>query len=183
MKRSILIIGIILFSTAAWAQENMFTLSGGYAFVNVEEVDTEATGWRINGLFEFNPQGGKVAHGISIGYIGTSGEYSVLSVPVEFEINSLPVYYAPKFMFGSQSMKGFIKGAIGTQISWFKRTGAATEIKDNDFGFYGGAGAGFMKTINEKVFINAEYEWAYLSNFYYKDGFMNTIMIGIGMKF
>jgi hypothetical protein len=181
--KNILSITLILFSITAWSQENIFTLSGGYAFANVEEVDTDATGWRINGLFEFNPQGGNVAHGLSVGYIGTSAEYTVLSENVEYNINSWPIYYAPKFMFGNESMKGFIKGALGMQFSGIKRTGPAFEIKDNDFGFYGGASAGLMKIINEKMFINVEYEWAYLSNSYYKDGFMNSVMLGIGMKF
>ena len=34
-----------------------------------------------------------------------------------------------------------------------------------------------------KVFINLEYGWAYFSNNYYKDGFMDTLNLGIGFKF
>jgi len=183
MKTNALLVSLISFSIAAMAQENMFTLSGGYAFANIEEVDTDATGWRINALYEFNPSGGKLAHGLSVGYIGTSADYTVLTAPVEYKLNSVPIYYAPKFMFGSESIKGFVKGALGAQFSSIKRTGTASEVKDNDLGFYGGASAGVMKTLGEKMFINAEYEWAYLSNSFYKDGFMNSVMLGIGMRF
>jgi opacity protein-like surface antigen len=62
-------------------------------------------------------------------------------------------------------------------------TNAIGEITTNDAGFYGGLGAGFMKSFNENMFMNLEYEWAYLSNGYYVDGFMNTVSLGIGVKF
>lgn len=184
MKNHLIITALILLSVPAWSQENRFTLSGGYAFANVEEVDTDATGFRINGLYEFNSGGGKVAHGLSVGYIGTSADYSISGLTAsEYKINSWPIYYAPKYMFGNGSTQAFIKGAIGMQISSFKRTALLTETKDNDFGFYGGAGAGVMKSFGEKMFINLEYEWAYLSNSWYKDGFMNSVMLGVGVKF
>jgi hypothetical protein len=85
-------------------------------------------------------------------------------------------------MLGNDKIKGFIKGALGMQFSFLKRT-ALVELTDNDFGFYGGGGGGIMFNITETVFINAEYEIAWLSNSYYKDGWMNTAMGGIGFRF
>jgi len=183
MKNHMILTVFVLMSLTAWSQENRFTLSGGYAFANVEEVDVDATGFRINSLYEYVPSGGKVAHGFSIGYIGTTAEYSITSQSIDYKINSWPIYYAPKLMFGNGSTQAFIKGALGMQISSIKRTGTLSEIKDSDFGFYGGAGAGVMKSFGEKMFINLEYEWAYLSNTFYKDGFMNSVMLGVGVKF
>jgi opacity protein-like surface antigen len=180
MKKNILMTALFLFSVAAWAQERSITIGGGYAFANIEESETNATGFRINGLYEFNPQQGSWAHGFSLGYIGTSGE---AANGAEYKINSWPIYYAPKYLIGQGSTKGFIKGAIGMQFSGFKRTGLLGEFTSNDAGFYGGLGAGVMKSFNEKMFINLEYEWAYLSNGYYVDGFMNTVSLGIGVKF
>lgn len=72
MKKYIVIITLMLSSLPLLAQENMITLSGGYVFANIEEVDQNATGFRINGLYEFNPAGGKFAHGISVGFIQIS---------------------------------------------------------------------------------------------------------------
>ena len=31
--------------------------------------------------------------------------------------------------------------------------------------------------------VNLEYEWAYLSNSWYRDGFINSVMLGLGFKF
>ncbi|HSO87657.1 MAG TPA: hypothetical protein VLQ91_13965 [Draconibacterium sp.] len=76
-----------------------------------------------------------------------------------------------------------MKGALGTHITGYKRTGTLTEIKSTDMGFYGGLGAGLMLNLGEKLFISAEYEWAYMSNSYYRDGFINSAMGGIGIRF
>jgi hypothetical protein len=185
--RSLLIlIVVICASLTAWSQpKDVLTLSGGYTFANVEDYDTSATGWRINLLYELNPKGAPLAHGASIGFmslkatgpaVGTGGQKA------EYTVSTLPIYYAPKYMFGSENFKAFLKGAVGMQLSWLSRTGGLGELSTNDFGFYGGAGAGVMLMLSEDMFINAEYEWAYLSNSYYKDGFMNSIMGGIGFR-
>ena len=57
MKKNLLIIFLILVSMKAFSQENMFTVSGGYSFSNIEAKDIKGTGWRINGLYELNPNG------------------------------------------------------------------------------------------------------------------------------
>jgi hypothetical protein len=158
------------------------TLSGGYAFANIEDTEEKGTGWRINGLYEFSPADGKFAHGISFGYIGLTATEEDLLGTTENKINSFPFYYAPKFMFGSEKFKGFIKGAVGMQFASLKREGLV-ELSDNDIGFYGGGGAGIMIFLKENIFINAEYEIAWASNSFYKDGWMNTAGAGIGFKF
>jgi len=55
-------------------------------------------------------------------------------------------------------------------------------VTANDFGFYGGGGAGLMYFVNESVFINAEYEVAYMTNSFYRNGVMNSVLLGIGVK-
>jgi opacity protein-like surface antigen len=124
-----------------------------------------------------------LAHGVSMGYIRTTASNTVNGQTSDYTLSHFPVYYAPKLLFGSSSFKVFIKGALGFHYSGYKRTGELTSVNTWDLGFYGGAGAGLMKSINDKVFITAEYEWAYLANSQYRDGFINTIMAGIGFKF
>jgi hypothetical protein len=183
MKSKLLLALMMSLATIAFCQENMVTLSGGYAFANVEDADENATGFRINGLYEFNPGGGNWAYGISVGYIRTTADVDILQSQSKYTISSWPIYFAPKFLFGKASAKGFVKGALGWQWSGIDRTGPALQVDRNDSGFYAGAGVGFMKTFNEKFFINLEYEWAYMANAYYREGMMNSIMGGIGMKF
>jgi len=182
MKKQIFIIVLVLLSLKAFSQQNMITLSGGYSFANIEDTDIKGTGYRINGLFEFNPMEGKFAHGISFGYIGLKAEESIGQATQSYTINSFPIYYAPKVMFGSDKVKAFVKGALGMQFAGLKKEGFVS-LSDNDFGFYGGGGAGVMLFIKSNVFINAEYEIAWASNSWYKDGWMNTASGGIGFKF
>lgn len=183
MKYTSIILLLVFCSLKIMAQESNFTISGGYVFANLDKIDQKATGFRINGLYEFNPTEGMLAHGISMGYLRTTASNTANSITSNYTLSNFPVYYAPKFMFGSQSFKIFLKGALGFHYSGYKRTGDITSVDTWDFGFYGGAGGGLMKTINDRIFINAEYEWAYLANASYRDGFINTIMGGIGFKF
>jgi len=182
MKKHIFICFLILLSVKALSQQNIVTVSGGYSFANIEDTEVKATGWRINGLYELNPMEGKIAHGFSIGYISLTATEGSGQASIKSTINSIPVYYAPKLIFGNEKIKGFIKGALGTQFASLKREGLVS-LSDNDFGFYGGGGAGIMIFIKENVFINGEYEIAWASNSFYKDGWISTAGGGIGFKF
>ncbi len=166
------------------AQENMAIISGGYVFANIEDSDEDATGWRINASYEFNPYRGKFSHGIAIGYIETTATQSYLGlIDADFTMTSIPVYYAPKYNFGSGALKGFLKGALGMHFSDYEKRGGVADFSASDSGFYGGLALGAMFNVSSTVFLNAEYEWAYLSNYYYKDGNINSIMGGIGLRF
>ncbi len=181
MKNTFLLAAMLI-TLSLSAQENIVNLMGGYAFANIEDSDIKATGYRINGSYEFNPLAGNIAHGIAFGYINVKAEEVIGAQTVEITVGSIPIYYAPKLMFGNETIKGYAKLAIGTQFSSIKKSGVVS-LSDNDFGFYGGGGAGIIYNISEKVFINAEYEIAWLSNSWYKDGWMNSAMAGIGFRF
>jgi hypothetical protein len=182
MKKYILISFLVILSLRAMSQENMVTVSGGYSFANIEDTDLKGTGFRVNGLYEFNPSGGMVAHGFAFGYIGLKASEGVGSQTINYTINSFPIYYAPKVMFGKEKLKFFIKGVLGAQFASLKKEGLLS-LSDNDFGFYGGGGGGIMVYLKENIFLNAEYEIAWASNSWYKDGWMNTAGGGIGFKF
>jgi hypothetical protein len=182
MKKQILIILLVLISFRAFSQENMITLSGGYAFANIEDSDDKGTGFSIKGNFEFNPLAGHLAHGITFGFVRLRTTEIDGLQEIEKTISSFPVYYAPKYMLGNDRMKAFIKGAIGLQYADLKREGIVT-TSDVDFGFYGGGGAGIMVFLTEALFVNGEYEIAWASNSTYKDGWINTFSGGIGFRF
>ncbi len=175
----------LLFALGAFsimnAQENMAILSGGYVSAKIEDRNDDVTGWRINASYEFNPYRGKISHGIAIGYIETTGTTSGSQWGSDITMTSIPVYYAPKFNFGSGALKGFLKGALGMHFSDYE-VGSAL-ISTSDSGFYGGLALGAMFNVSSTMFLNAEYEWAYLSNYYYNDGGVHSFMGGIGMRF
>ncbi len=182
MKHFFVILALLTSTFTAWAQESMITISGGYAFANIKDLDDQATGWRINALYEFNPQQGMFAHGIELGYINIKASGNILEENVTSTVSSFPIYYAPKLLFGAGKARAFVKGALGMQFASLKREGIV-ELKDHDAGFYGGGGAGVMINLGENLFINAEYEIAWVSNSFYKDGWLNSATGGIGIKF
>ena len=182
MKRITTILSILLLaSTGVWAQENVLIFTGGYAFANLEDAEVNGSGYRINGTYEFNPGEGKFSHGLSIGYISTSAD-SAGAQGAEYKMNNWPIYYAPKLTLGSGKVRAFVKGALGMHFSGYKRTGVGGEISTNDTGFFGGISVGGTINLNGKIFLLGEYEWAYLSNSVYQNGFMNTANFGIGFK-
>lgn len=186
MKYYFLLIAMLLGCLQAKAQFNTITISGGYALNNFKGSDATSSGFRLNGLYEYHPIVGKFVHGFSVGYVHTSTEITEYSgsqpIVSKYTITSWPFYYTPKLMIGEGSLRGFVKGAAGMHFSSLKRTGTLSEVKTNDAGFYGGLGAGVLKDVSDKVFLNLEYEWAYSSNSYYRDGFLHSFMLGVGLK-
>jgi hypothetical protein len=182
MKNTLIIIVILFCSFGVRAQERSVALSGGYVFANIDETDVNADGFRLNGLFDFNPQGGKFSHGFSVGYAHMTASGTKANLTADYKINSFPIYYAPRISFGSESFKIFLKGALGVHFSHYNRTSEHVEINDWDAGLYAGAGLGFVKSINEKVSLSLEYEWAYMNNTAYVSGFLNSAMLGIGIR-
>nr|HPM31487.1 hypothetical protein [Chryseolinea sp.] len=59
----------------------------------------------------------------------------------------------------------------------------AISLEDNDAGFTGGGGAGASFFFNEKLFLTGEYELIWMTNSFYKDGWLNTASVGLGIKF
>lgn len=183
MKNTILVLLLLTIATVSFSQENRISLSYGYPIANIEDVDENGTGWRLNLLYEFAPMEGKVSHGLSVGYVGFGADINDGSLSGSVDVNSWPIYYAPKYSFGSDKFKGFIKGALGWQFSKIEYTGTLLSAEDNDAGFAGGAGVGGMYFIKENLFLNLEYEFLWMSNSFYKDEALNTVSLGLGIQF
>ena len=182
MKQILVTLLTLCVFSIAQAQEQAFTISYGDVTTDVEDTSVEATGWRVDLLFESHPAGGKVIHGLGIGWIETEADYTSVAQTFNYKLQSLPIYYAPKFQFGKNKFKGFVKGALGLHYSEYERTGTLGNVTTEDTGFYGGVSLGASFALNPKVFINLEYEWDYLSNSYYKDETIESIILGIGFK-
>ncbi len=190
MKLNVIVLALSVVTFGAWGQENSFIIGGGWATMSPEYFAKSASGYRINGLYEFNPNQGKLAHGFNVGYVYTtatgtsSGPAGVVSGSADLTLRSIPVYYAPKFYFGnSEKFKFFLKGALGIQFGGYKVETSSVRIEDTDTGFYGGLGAGAAFNLKETLFLNLEYEWAYAANVYYGNSYLNSVQLGLGFKF
>ena len=190
-RESIIAAGLFCFAVTAQAveqstsmgqKETMLTINYGNVYGNVEDSDANASGWRLNGSYEVNRPGNKFWHGIGFGYIETTGESARNSEKVDYTLTSFPIYYQPKILFGKESLKGFVKGALGWHFSDYEATGTLARVETNESGLYAGIAAGGMFVIKTKYIISLEYEWAYLDNYYYRDNAVQSAMLGFGIK-
>jgi hypothetical protein len=184
MKNYLLFIIATLGYFQSSGQNNLLSLNGGYVYTNIKDRTESASGYRISLVYEIEPAVGNVLHGFSVGVINVKADVVEYSggQPLDYNnsITTLPFYYAPKFLIGKGSLQGFIKGAFGMQFSTLKQTSPTDVFISKDAGLYGGLGAGGMKRFNNNLIVSLEYEWAYLSNSYYNDGFAHSVMLGVG---
>lgn len=159
----------------------MFSISYGYVTTEYQDATNDAEGWRISGTFEMRPDDKPVVQGVTIGYMETSAERTGAQT-VEYEAKTIPIYYSPKIILGKKAIKVFAKGALGFHFTDYSRSGVGGNASVDEVGFYGGASLGAMVVVKEKFFLNAEYEWVYMSNSYFQDGAVQSAMIGIGMQ-
>lgn len=192
MKKQLLPLAFVLLCASVFAQkQQMFTLSGGYAWADVkaseyvaEDPDITGTGWRINGLYELNPNEGPLAFGLAVGFLSVSGDYTnTQNETATLTVNTIPAYFTIKYMFGQNNLRGFVKPAAGMQFADIEYDSPGETASSEDFGLYAGGGAGILYFIRDNIFINAEYELAWLTNSFYRDGLAQSVMGGVGMRF
>ncbi len=183
MKKLLTILSLSLLSVSVQAQENALSLLGGYSFGTGSVSSSQPTGWRINALYEFTPNASSWSIGGAVGYISLSGSSTYLLTSSSYKVQAVPISLVPKFSFGSESFKGYLRGIIGSAITTISYTGTVVGTSDNQWGMSFGFGAGGTYYLNEKMFLSADYEWLRLSNIYDDAGSINSASVGIGMKF
>jgi len=109
MKKSLVLALLLLVSTGAFCQHTYFTLSSGYTNAKVQDGAPKGTGYRINSLFEINPVDVSWTLGFSLGYLHLTGSTSSR----HYIASAIPFYFAPKYLFGNDQVKAYIKGAVG----------------------------------------------------------------------
>lgn len=188
MKHSIKLFALLLISSLAIAQENRIAINGSYIIANYEDTDNTAPGWRVSGVYEFNPFEKNLIHGVSVGYAFVKAQdpegNNALGLQ-EVRLNSIPIYYVPKYLFGTpeQKFRPFIKGALGWHWSEYQTRGRVIEMSGSDSGPAIGGGFGAQLSLGEKMFMLMDYEGLFLVNGFYRDGLLNNFSFGVGFKF
>lgn len=181
MKHLIVILLVIFTCSLAEAQQNSMVISYGDVTTDIEDANVEATGWRADIVFQMKKPGGMFIHGLGLGYIDTDAEVTAVTT-TKYKLRTIPMYYQPKLQFGKKAFKGFLKGVLGVHRSEYERSGGLGDVSAIDYGFLVGASAGAGIEIKKKFLISLEYEWDYLSNSYYRDGSMQSIILGLGIR-
>jgi hypothetical protein len=179
MKKLILLLVFLVPVSFLFAQQSRVQFGGGYVFANIEDANSNGSGWRINGNYEYQPAGGWVAYGITASYVSIVANNN----GNEYTVNTVPIYFTPRFFFGEGNFKPYLKGVLGFQFSDIKREGTLATFTGNDAGLNFGAGAGLQYNTSGNLFLNLDYELMYVMNGFYRDGLLNSVNLGIGFNF
>ena len=193
MKHFLLIL-LVLFAGLNLAQaqhkagSGLLILNAGFTSASPEASDYDLSGNTFTLSYEISNLEGNLAGGMSIGYVTTSAD-SVNSAGVtEERLNSvsytvLPIMIYGRFMFGSEQIKGYIGAGLGIQFSNADFFTNKVQVEGADSGLLVSGMAGLNYFINDKIFINGNYNLGWLANSYFKDGMVQNFTIGLGFQF
>lgn len=179
MKKIISFLVFAFLSTTVFAQLSRVQFSGGWVTANIEDAAENGSGWRITGNYEYQPAGGWIAYGASVSYISIVANKN----GNKYTVNTVPISFTPRLYFWEANFKPYLKGVLGFQFSDIKREGVLATWTGNDSGLNFGAGAGVNYDTGGSLFLAAEYELQYMTNSFYRDGLVNSVSLGIGLRF
>jgi hypothetical protein len=175
---------ILVFMTTVSAQfknwSQLFSFNGGYAILVGESTGNTLDGYAIDFTYEQVNMDGDLSGGILIQYLAGHDDDTPNNRRINYQ--SIPVMFQGKYFFGSDMVKGYLQGGIGLQFSRIEFSGANLLLQDGDSGFTFGIGLGGIFFTDEKIFINAAYNFNYLGNSFYRDGIVHLFKIGIGFQ-
>ena len=161
-----------------WSQ--LISFNGGYASLVGETTGNTLDGYAFDFTYEQVNMDGDMAGGIMITYLAGHDDDSENDRRINYQ--SIPVMLQGKYFFGSEMIKGYLQGGVGVQFSRIEYTGPNLLLQDGDSGFALNLGLGGYIFTDEKIFINAAYNFSYMSNSFYRDGIIHLLKIGIGFQ-
>ena len=183
-KLFFLMLLVIVFATNASAQfknwSQQISFNGGYAVLVGEDTGNRLDGYAFDFTYDQVNSDGSLAGGVMISYLAGHDDDSENEQRIN--VQSIPILFQGKYFFGSDMIKAYLQGGIGLQFSRIEYTGPRIMLQDGDSGFTLGLGLGANFFTDEKIFINAAYNFSYMSNSYYRDGIVHLLKVGIGFQ-
>ena len=161
-----------------WSQQ--YSFNGGYAILDGESTGNTLEGYAIDFTYEQVNMDGNLSGGVLIQYLAGHDDDTDNDRRINYQ--SIPVMFQGKYFFGSDMVKGYLQGGIGLQFSRIEYSGPKLLLQDGDTGFTFGVGLGGLFFTDEKIFINAAYNFSYQGNSYYRDGIIHLFKVGIGFQ-
>ena len=162
----------------SWSK--LMSFNANYALLKGEVTGNTLDGYAFDFTYEQVNSKGDMAGGILIAYLAGHDDDTENERRINYQ--SLPIYLQGKYLFGSESIMGYLQGGIGLQFSRIEFTGPNLLQQDGDSGFAFNLGLGGYFFTDEKIFINAAYNFNYLVNSFYQDGMVHMIKVGIGFQ-
>lgn len=165
------------------AQEVKFGVGAGQSLIKGEQSKERVAGIRYNAMYEFQPYRSPLAFGFSASFLQSDAPYTRPNGEFNEQMRVIPVAFVPKLMFSEYDSKAFVKAMIGGQQTRSVITGDNFNRTNQEFGFYGGIGAGIELGITSFLFTVLEYELGVVGSRLLNSPVIHSAQIAIGVKF
>jgi hypothetical protein len=182
----ILLIVVAAGNVEAVVGESGFWLTGTGSYVlgkseqSGQTLDGASFALTLEGMRGSDPP---LSLGLSLGYASMDGEENDAGRVTKRTVDSMPLYLFVRMWLGEGDAKGYVGGGIGVYMSFLESTNAInnrTTITGHS-GFAFAIPAGFVYSLNERVFLNFNYTLNWLvDNDYLENGIINAFGLGLG---
>ncbi|MGY6521137.1 MAG: outer membrane beta-barrel protein [Mongoliitalea sp.] len=169
--------------SVAAAQEVKFGVGVGQSLVKGEQSKERVAGIRYNAMYEFQPYRSPIAFGFMGSLIQSDALYTRPNGEFNEQMRVIPVAFVPKLMFSEYDSKAFAKAMIGAQQTRSTVTGDNFNRQLQEYGFYGGVGAGIELGITSFLFLIMEYELSVVGSRLLNNPLIHSGQVAIGIKF
>lgn len=165
------------------AQEVKIGLGIGQSLMKGEQSKERAAGIRYQVLYEYQPYRSPLAFGFSASLMQSEAPFTSPNGEFTEQLRIIPLAFVPKWMFSEYDSKAFVKGILGAQQIQSIVAGDNFNRKKQEFGFYGGLGAGIELGITHFLFAIIEYELAVVGSRLLNSPIIHSGQVTLGIKF
>lgn len=183
MKKSFFFLCFLVLTFAANGQDIKLGIGGGYVFANSQQGEGRLSGFRVNGIYEYQAYRSRLSHGLVLSYVNTSGLIVRNQLEQDQEVWMIPFSYQPKYYFSEESARAYVKPVLGLNFSQSTVTSPINQRKEDNIGFYGGAAAGIEADLGYSGFVTLEYKISYVPNGFFESGLLHALQVGIGFRY
>lgn len=177
------LIMLFLFTSETKAQEVKFGFGAGQGLVKGEQSKERVAGIRYHAFYDYQPYRSFLSFGFSASHLQTNTNFQRNQQDFNEQIRLIPVAFVPKLMLSENDSKAFVKGMIGAQHIRSVTTSSSSSRKLQEFGFYGGLGAGVELAINSFLFTVIEYELGFVGSRLVNNPMIHSGQVALGIKF
>jgi hypothetical protein len=180
----LLILGLTILSVNhLLAQEVKIGFGLGQSMMKGEQSKERVAGPSYQMLYEYQPYRSPIAFGFTASFLQAEAPFTRPNGDFTEQLRIIPVAFVPKLMFSEYDSKAFVKGMIGAQQTQSIVRGDGFNRKNQEYGFYGGVGAGVELGITNFLFALIEYDLTVVGSRLLNSPVIHTGKVSLGVKF
>lgn len=156
----------------------IWSINGGYTYLNVTESEQNLTGYAITGTYDQVSWDLKYSGGATFGYLRSMETIS----DVEYAYSSLPIVMQGKYYLTNKSVPFYLQGGVGIHFSQMDRTSDLLYSSLSDVGLVLNAGTGIFIPLSPNLSITLSYQFNWYETTFYRDGMVHLFRAGLAFN-